>query len=58
MLSAMSDRDQHAQMMRKIDAHLRRAFEGDEDEGLPDRFKVLLEKLRKNPSGPNADDDE
>ncbi|WP_110813019.1 NepR family anti-sigma factor [Pseudoroseicyclus aestuarii] len=43
----MTQKDPRSARGEDIDAHLKRAFREITDEGLPDRFSSLLERLRE-----------
>ncbi len=43
-------RDSHS----TIDAHLKRAFQKLSDEAVPDRFAMLLQRLKETESSPGA----
>jgi len=47
----MSGQDQSKDSEGVIDENLRRVFQESVDEGIPDRFKNLLEQLKQQDSG-------
>jgi len=47
----MSRQDQSKDREGVIDENLRRVFQESVDEGIPDRFKSLLEQLKQQDSG-------
>ncbi|MEP2921767.1 NepR family anti-sigma factor [Sulfitobacter sp.] len=47
----MSRQDQSKDREGVIDENLRRVFQESVDEGIPDRFKNLLEQLKQQDSG-------
>lgn len=50
----MAHDSENEHVLRQIDENLKRVYQEKLDEDLPDRFKMLLEQLKKQDSGGEA----
>ncbi|MCB1313407.1 MAG: regulator [Sedimentitalea sp.] len=53
----MPEDQRDAEINRRIDENLRKVFQEQVEEDLPDRFKLLLDQLRKQ-DGDDGEDDQ
>lgn len=53
----MPHKNREKMINRQIDENLRRVFQEQVEEELPDRFRVLLDRLRQQGGGDRRDDD-